>query len=81
MLDAGANDYVAKPFGIQEFLARVRVLLRLPRATERPDAGIYDDGYLHIDLIRRLVSVMGEEVHLTRKEFAISRCWSPTPAR
>ncbi|MBK1621935.1 DNA-binding response regulator, partial [Lamprobacter modestohalophilus] len=71
VLDAGANDYVTKPFGIQEFLARVRNLLRLPRATEKPDAGIYDDGYLRIDLVKRLVSVMGDDVHLTRKEFAI----------
>lgn len=71
VFDAGANDYVTKPFGIQEFLARVRNLLRLPRATTMPDAGIYDDGYLHIDLVKRLVSVTGEQVHLTRKEFAI----------
>lgn len=71
VLDAGANDYVTKPFGIQEFLARVRNLLRLPRATDKPDAGIYDDGHLHIDLVKRLVWVSGEPVHLTRKEFAI----------
>lgn len=71
VLDAGANDYVTKPFGIQEFLARVRNLLRLPRSTTMPEAGIYDDGYLHIDLLKRLVSVAGDPVHLTRKEFAI----------
>ena len=71
VLDAGANDYVTKPFGIQEFLARVRNLLRLPRATGKPDAGIYDDGYLYIDLARRMASVSGEPVHFTRKEFAI----------
>lgn len=81
VLDAGANDYVTKPFGIQEFLARVRALLRLPRATERPDAGIYDDGYLHIDLIKRIVSVMGEEVHLTRKEFAIFKMLVSNPGQ
>lgn len=71
ILDAGANDYVTKPFGIQEFLARVRNLLRLPRATEKPSGGIYEDGHLHIDLVKRLVFVTGEPVHLTRKEFSI----------
>ncbi|MEY6432913.1 response regulator [Thioalkalicoccus limnaeus] len=78
VLDAGANDYVTKPFGIQEFLARVRNLLR-PRATTMPDAGIYDDGYLHIDLVKRLVSVTGEQVHLTRKEFAILKMLVSSP--
>ena len=49
VLDAGANDYMTKPFGIQEFLARVRNLLRLPRATERPDAGFTKtDTYISI---------------------------------
>ncbi|MEA3641247.1 MAG: response regulator [Lamprobacter sp.] len=79
VLDAGANDYVTKPFGIQEFLARVRNLLRLPRATTMPDAGVYEDGYLRIDLVKRLVSVMGEEVRLTRKEFAILKLLVSSP--
>jgi two-component system KDP operon response regulator KdpE len=73
VLDAGANDYVTKPFGIQEFLARVRNLLRLPRNAEGLDAATYDDGHLHVDLTKRLVSVAGESVRLTRKEFAILR--------
>jgi len=81
VLDAGANDYVTKPFGIQEFLARVRNLLRLPRATERPDAGIYEDGYLHIDLVKRMVSVTGETVHLTRKEFSILKMLVSNPGQ
>ncbi len=81
VLDAGANDYVTKPFGIQEFLARVRNLLRLPRATERDDAGIYDDGFLHVDLVKRLVSVKGEPVHLTRKEFSILKMLVTNPGQ
>lgn len=71
VLDAGANDYVTKPFGIQEFLARVRNLLRQPRSAEGLDAASYDDGQLQVDLARRQVSVAGESVRLTRKEFAI----------
>ncbi len=81
VLDAGANDYVTKPFGIQEFLARLRNLLRLPRATEKPDAGIYDDGHLHVDLVKRLVSVTGEPVHLTRKEFSVLKMLVSNPGQ
>jgi two-component system, OmpR family, KDP operon response regulator KdpE len=81
VLDAGANNYVTKPFGIQEFLARVRNLLRLPRSTERPDAGIYDDGYLHINLVKRLASVTGEAVHLMRKEFSILKILVANPGQ
>lgn len=69
VLDAGANDYVTKPFGIQELMARVRVLLRTPLASgEEP---VFDDGCLHIDLSRREVRVHGEAVVLARKEFAL----------
>ncbi|MCU0988274.1 MAG: response regulator [Xanthomonadales bacterium] len=81
VLDAGANDYVTKPFGIQEFLARVRNLLRLPRATDKPDAGIYDDGHLRVDLVKRLVSVASEPVHLTRKEFSILKMLVSNPGQ
>jgi len=81
ILDAGANDYVTKPFGIQEFLARVRNLLRLPRAKEKPDAGVYDDGYLCIDLVKRQVFVSGEPVHLTRKEFSILKMLVSNPGQ
>ena len=71
LLDAGANDYVTKPFGIQEFLARIRNMLRLSGSAEGADSGVYEDGHLRVDLVKRLVSVAGEDVHLTRKEFAI----------
>lgn len=69
-LDAGANDYVTKPFGLEEFLARVRGLLRHQTGGDQ-DGGYYDDGYLTVDLARRRIAVQGEALHLTRKEFDV----------
>jgi two-component system KDP operon response regulator KdpE len=69
-LDGGANDYVTKPFGIQEFMARVRGLLREHGAPESSPP-VFDDGRLRVDLARRRVSVSGEPVRLSRKEFAL----------
>lgn len=70
VLDAGANDYVTKPFGVQELMARIRALLR-QRATAGDVSPIYDDGELHIDLTRREVVLRGEPVQLARKEYAL----------
>jgi two-component system KDP operon response regulator KdpE len=69
-LDAGANDYVTKPFGVQEFMARVRALLRT-RATGQEAPPIYDDGVLHVDLARREVTLRNEPLTLARKEYAL----------
>ncbi|WP_430387857.1 response regulator [Dyella sp. 20L07] len=69
-LDAGANDYVTKPFGIQELMARLRAMLRSrPGEPEAPQR--YDDGSLAIDLARREVALNGEPLALTRKEYAV----------
>jgi two-component system, OmpR family, KDP operon response regulator KdpE len=70
-LDAGADDYVTKPFGMAELLARVRVALR--RSTQPEDRASLelDIGPLHIDLKSHLVTRDGEEVHLTRTEFRV----------
>lgn len=68
-LDGGANDYVTKPFGVQELCARMRGLLRL-----RPDAdaaAVFDDGVLRIDLARRLIQRNGETVVMSRKEWQL----------
>lgn len=71
-LDHGANDYVTKPFGIQELMARLRVLLRQGAKGGQADAPVrYDDGSLVIDLARREVLLDGAPVALTRKEFAV----------
>ncbi|ALN85299.1 response regulator [Lysobacter capsici] len=69
-LDGGANDYVTKPFGVQELMARVRALLRAhgPQGEILP---VFDDGQLRIDLARREVHLHGEPVVLARKEYAL----------
>jgi two-component system KDP operon response regulator KdpE len=70
-LDAGADDYVVRPVGIQEVLARVRATLR--RATPLKGQLQFKFGELAIDFERRHVSVRGERTHLTPKEFGILR--------
>lgn len=67
-LDAGANDYVVKPFGIAELLARVRALLRIAAGHVKADAEIVQ-GDLRVDLARHEVRLAGAVVRLTRKEF------------
>jgi two-component system KDP operon response regulator KdpE len=65
-LDAGADDYVTKPFGTDELLARLRALLRRSSGGESP---LVEIGELRIDLADRSVTRAGESVHLTRIEF------------
>lgn len=69
-LDGGANDYVTKPFGIQEFLARVRVLLRQAGSGEQQEA-LVSSGGLRVDFAYRRVSLDDVDIALTRKEFAV----------
>ncbi|QRY82428.1 response regulator [Pseudomonas sp. PDNC002] len=69
-LDSGANDYVTKPFGIQEFLARIRVLLRQGGSGETQEA-VVAVGPLSVDFSYRRVLLDGDEVSLTRKEYAV----------
>jgi two-component system, OmpR family, KDP operon response regulator KdpE len=68
-LDAGADDYVTKPFGIHELMARVRAALRRAWTVESPQASAITIGDFHIDMQRRTVQVKSHEVHLTPKEF------------
>ena len=70
-LDTGANDYVTKPFGTQELMARVRALLRTRSVPSDGTPPVFDDGHLHVDLVRREVALDGEPVALTRKEYAL----------
>ncbi|HEX7025624.1 MAG TPA: response regulator transcription factor [Gammaproteobacteria bacterium] len=72
LLDRGANDYVTKPFSIQEFMARVRVLLRsVTGAQENRTLDRFENGPLTVDFVRRRVFLDGEIVHLSKKEYAL----------
>ena len=68
-LDAGADDYVTKPFGVHELLARVRATLRRAAAPEEPESPLIAAGDFRIDVATRSVRVRDREVHLTPKEF------------
>ena len=71
LLDAGANDYVTKPFGVKELLARSRSLLRVRTFDTAPVLPLYDDGRLRVDLARREVALDGASLDLSRKEYAL----------
>lgn len=67
-LDAGADDYITKPFGMNELLARVRANLRRSPAESVPEM-LFEAGDFRLDVATRIVQVRGEEIHLTPKEF------------
>jgi two-component system KDP operon response regulator KdpE len=79
-LDAGADDYVTKPFGVEELLARLRAALRRAQG-EEPGAAVLDFGDLRIDLSKRLVTRAGERVHLTKTEYALLEAMVTNPGK
>ncbi|MGH2633701.1 MAG: response regulator transcription factor [Tepidiformaceae bacterium] len=70
-LDNGADDYLVKPFSMDELEARIRVALR--RSANQPTSTVLTAGALHLDLATRSVDVGGTELHLTPREFALLR--------
>ncbi|GLS33729.1 two-component system, OmpR family, KDP operon response regulator KdpE [Mesorhizobium albiziae] len=71
-LELGADDYVTKPFGVNELLARIRVALR-HRLQQQGEKPVFQTGDLSIDLVRRIVKVGDEEIKLSPKEYDILR--------
>lgn len=71
-LDMGADDYVTKPFGLDELMARLRAAVR-HRMQEGGEEPVFCSGDLRVDLVRRLVTVRGEEVKLTPREYDLLR--------
>jgi two-component system KDP operon response regulator KdpE len=71
-LELGADDYVTKPFGVNELLARIRVALR-HRLQQQGEKPVFQTGDLSIDLVRRIVRIGDEEVKLSPKEYDILR--------
>ncbi|GLI24051.1 two-component system KDP operon response regulator KdpE [Xanthobacter flavus] len=71
-LEAGADDYVTKPFGMNELVARIRVALR-HRLQQQGEKPLFVVGDLSVDLVRRIVKVKDREVKLSPKEYAILR--------
>jgi two-component system, OmpR family, KDP operon response regulator KdpE len=80
VLDLGANDYVVKPFGIGELLARIRVLLRAP-GFDQTESNMRSLGPVHIDKDRHQITVSGKQVHLTPKEFELLELLAANPGR
>jgi DNA-binding response OmpR family regulator len=76
-LDAGADDYLVKPFGLAELLARIRAVMR----RVRPGGEVLRHGPLAVDVRTRKVTVAGREIALTPKEFDILECLATDPGR
>lgn len=70
-LDAGAEDYLTKPFGESELLARIRVLLRRPKQAEETTSARH--GNIEVDFLHRVVAIKGVPIKLTGKEYALLR--------
>ncbi len=70
-LDAGADDYLTKPFGTGELLARIRVVMR--RVAQGPAGPVFSSDDLTVDLARRVVTACGQDVHLSPTEYDLLR--------
>jgi len=79
-LDAGADDYVTKPFGMEEVLARLRAQLRRTHG-EEAGPSLLRFGELEVDLGRRLVTLAGQMVHLTKTEYALLEAFVTNPGK
>jgi DNA-binding response OmpR family regulator len=69
--ELGADDYISKPFDIEELNARIRAILRRSASKNKATCTVFSDGRLRIELTKRRVSVEGQEIELTPKEFSL----------
>lgn len=72
-LDLGADDYLTKPFGVGELLARMRAVIRRTAMDKDPGEPTFASGDLEVDFVQRVVIARGNEVHLTPKEYELLR--------
>jgi DNA-binding response OmpR family regulator len=80
-LDEGADDYLIKPFGLNELLARIRAVLRRSHVAGGGAGQLLQHGPLSVDLRTRKVTVAGQHIAVTPKEFAILECLASDPGR
>ena len=73
-LEMGADDYVTKPFGVRELVARIRATVRRAQAPQQVEDAPLEIGEIRLTPSRRSVTKRGEQIHLTRKEFDILHC-------
>ena len=73
-LDAGADDYLSKPFGAAELLARVRAHLRRQARSDKASSSVFEFGRIRVDLARRVVERGGAAIHLTPIEYRLLSC-------
>lgn len=80
-LDAGADDFLTKPFGVSELLARVRALLRRRASSPDAESPVLQFGPVRLDLANRVVERDGEPVHLTQVEFRLLQMLATHPGK
>lgn len=78
-LDSGADDYIAKPFGVMELLSRIKAVLR--RTGNAVELATLEVGVLQLDRARYTATLAGEPLQLTRKEFELLRCLMEHPTQ